>query len=351
MQPTMSDVAHHAGVSIMTVSRIINGKGPIRKKTRDAVDAAIKSLQYVPNPAARSLAGNNLIRIGVLYDNRCSGLMSELLLGCLDQARRSDVQISVRACEPDGDEIDVVKELIRSGVSGLVIPPPLCEAPGLLTFLASAHIPAVAVASSLPKEGQLSVRIDDREAATVMARHILGLGHRRVGFIGGHPGLSASAERLRGYQNALGELGIGIDPALIVSGKSTYFSGLEAAEQLLDTTRPPTAIFASNDDMAAAVVAVAQRRGLDVPADVTVCGFDDTTLATAVWPNLTTIHQPIARMAGAAVEILADMHKRGSGVPQQGGQQILKYQLIRRGSDAPLSPFGRACATHELLQL
>jgi LacI family transcriptional regulator len=338
-RPTISDVAHQAGVSIMTVSRIINGKGPIRKTTRDAVDAAIASLKYVPNSAARSLAGNRTVRIGLLYDNRYSGLMSEMLLGCLDQARNADVYIMVRVCRNHSDAINVVKKLIRTGIDGIILPPPLCEAPSLLAFLDESRTLAVTVASSLPKESRLSVRIDDHEAAAAMTRHILGLGHCRVGFIGGHPALSASAERLRGYQTALGEQGISVDPALVVAGEFTYHSGLTAAERLLDIVRPPTAIFASNDDMAAAAVAVAHRRGLDVPADLTVCGFDDTMLSTTVWPNLTTIHQPIARMAATAVEILADMHNCGIGVPGQGGRRVLDYRLIRRGSDAALWSF------------
>lgn len=333
----MLNVANQAGVSIMTVSRIINGKGTVEKKKRDAVYAAIKALGYVPNVAAQNLAGNCPNRIGLLHDNRRSGLMGEFLIGCLAQGRRSMIQIAVRACEGDGDYADVVKELVSSGVSGLVLAPPLCEAHDLLDLLSEKGIPAVAVAGGLP--GRLSVRIDDRDAAADMTRHILGLGHRRIGFIGGSRHLTTSKERLRGYQDALSELGISIDPRLIVYGDLTYHSGLEAAARLLDANVPPTAIFSSNDDMAAAVVAVAHRRGLDVPADLTVCGFDDTMLSTAVWPSLTTIHQPIAEMAAAAVAMLADMQNMETDVAQSSRQQVLNYRLIRRGSDAPLWPF------------
>jgi LacI family transcriptional regulator len=319
----------------MTVSRVINGETNVRPTTREAVNAAITALNYAPNPAARSLAGAGPARIGLLYSNPSAGFLSEFLLGSLDQASRSDVQIVVEKCELGDHELEVAQHLVDGGIDGIVLPPPLCEAPALLALLAAANVPTVAVATGLPADSQLAIRIDDREAAATMTRHIMDLGHRRIGFIRGNPNLSASDQRLEGYREALAAADIPIDPALIVDGLFTYLSGLDAAEQLLEQDDPPTAIFSSNDDMAAATVAVAHRRGLDVPGDLTVCGFDDTTLSTAIWPELTTIHQPIADMARAAVELLVGTIRRqkgGEGMPQH---QVLDYVLIRRQSDAP----------------
>nr|AGU10367.1 Periplasmic binding protein-like domain [uncultured organism]AGU10560.1 Periplasmic binding protein-like domain [uncultured organism] len=319
----------------MTVSRVINGETNVRPTTREAVNAAITALNYAPNPAARSLAGAGPARIGLLYSNPSAGFLSEFLLGSLDQASRSDVQIVVEKCELGDHELEVAQHLVDGGIDGIVLPPPLCEAPALLALLAAANVPTVAVATGLPADSQLAIRIDDREAAATMTRHIMDLGHRRIGFIRGNPNLSASDQRLEGYREALAAADIPIDPALIVDGLFTYLSGLDAAEQLLEQDDPPTAIFSSNDDMAAATVAVAHRRGLDVPGDLTVCGFDDTTLSTAIWPELTTIHQPIADMARAAVELLVGTIRRqkgGEGMPQH---QVLDYILIRRQSDAP----------------
>ena len=333
--PTISDVARRAGVSPMTVSRVINGETNVRPTTREAVTAAIDALNYAPNPAARSLAGAGPARIGLLYSNPSAGYLSEFLLGSLDQASRSDVQIVVEKCDLGDHELEVAQHLVDGGIDGIILPPPLCEAPALLALLAAAGVPSVAVATGLPAEGQLAIRIDDREAAATMTRHIMDLGHRRIGFIRGNPNLSASDQRLDGYRAALAAAAIPIDPALVVDGLFTYLSGLDAAEQLLEQDDPPTAIFTSNDDMAAATVAVAHRRGLDVPGDLTVCGFDDTTLSTAIWPELTTIHQPIADMARAAVDLLVGTirrHKGGEGIVQQ---QVLDYTLIRRQSDAP----------------
>jgi LacI family transcriptional regulator len=144
---------------------------------------------------------------------------------------------------------------------------------------------AVAIASATPRPGLLSVRIDDHAAALAMTRHILSLGHARIGFITGNLDQSASVVRLDGYKAALAEANIPIDPTLIQQGLFTYRSGLKAAEQLLGLAKPPTAIFASNDDMGAATVAVAHRRHLEVPKNLTVCGFDDTELSRSIWPS------------------------------------------------------------------
>jgi LacI family transcriptional regulator len=318
----------------MTVSRVINGETNVRPATRELVNAAISALNYAPNPAARSLAGAGPARIGLLYSNPSAGFLSEFLVGSLDQASRSDVQIIVEKCELGDHEVEVAQHLIDGGIDGIILPPPLCEAPALLALLAAARVPTVSVATSLPTESMLAIRIDDAQAAATMTRHIMDLGHRRIGFITGNPNLSASARRLEGYREALSAAGLPIDPQLIAEGLFSYRSGLDAAEQLLDLAVPPTAIFSSNDDMAAATVAVAHRRGLDVPGDLTVCGFDDTTLSTAIWPELTTIHQPIADMARAAVELLVGTIRRQRGSDGIVSQRVLDFTLIRRQSDA-----------------
>jgi LacI family transcriptional regulator len=156
-------------VSPMTVSRVINGESNVRPATRDAVNTAISALNYAPNPAARNLAGAGQTRIGLLYSNPSAGFLSEFLLGSLDQAARSDVQIIVEKCELGEHEIEVTKHLIDGGIDGIVLPPPLCEAQAVLALLAEAKIPTVVVASGFPATQQLAVRIDDREAALTIS--------------------------------------------------------------------------------------------------------------------------------------------------------------------------------------
>ena len=333
---TIGDVARKAGVSPMTVSRVINGETNVRPTTRDKVNAAISALSYSPNPAARSLAGAQPVRIGLLYSNPSAAYLTEFLVGSLDYASRSSTQLIVEKCDPGEHEIEVARAMIVRGIDGIVLPPPLCDSGQLLVAIADEGVPLIAVGGGAELSNILNVSIDDYQAAHEMTRHIVSLGHRRVGFVIGNPGLVASGKRLEGYRAALADAGIAVEDALITQGLFTYRSGLDAAETLLDQNDPPTAIFASNDDMAAAAVAVAHRRGLDVPGDLTICGFDDTTLATAIWPELTTIRQPIAEMARTAVEVLVQQVKaRRSGEPMSASHLELAYELVRRQSDAP----------------
>jgi LacI family transcriptional regulator len=166
-----------------------------------------------------------------------------------------------------------------------------------------------------------------------MVRFLIDLGHRRIGFIAGDPIQSASAQRLEGYRDGLAEANIEFQQCLIAQGMFTYQSGMVAAEQLLSQSRPPTAILASNDDMAAAAVGAAHRRGLDVPHDITVCGFDDNELATAIWPELTTVRQPTSQMAEIALEILVqEIKKRGSHSRQKTTHHVMGHAIIHRQS-------------------
>ena len=167
-----------------------------------------------------------------------------------------------------------------------------------------------------------------------MTEHLIAAGHTRIGYIKGHPNQSSSLCRFKGFRAALLEAGIDFDPALAQQGYFTYRSGLNAAEKLLALRSPPTAIFASNDDMAAAVVSVAHRRGLDVPRDLSVVGFDDTSAATMVWPELTTIRQPVAAMADCAVDILLRSIRRKEQGSSVLVDQVVAHQLIKRDSVA-----------------
>jgi LacI family transcriptional regulator len=334
-QPTMADVAKLAGVSPMTVSRVMNGKGLVRESTRRKVAEAVAALNYTPNQEARNLAGSKPIRVGFLYSNPSAGYLSEFLVGLLSQSGLNNVQLFVEKCEAGQHEEEQTRHLIENGLDGIILPPPLCDSEAVIACIADAGIPAVLVACGLPDERMGSVSIDDYKAAYQMTRHLIALGHQRIGFVVGHPNQTASAKRLAGYRAAIEEKGADRSEALVVPGLFTYRSGLDAAEQLLALDERPTAIFASNDDMAAAAVAVAHRLGLDVPGDLTVTGFDDTALATTIWPELTTVRQPIAEMAREAVQSLVrrvrGQREGGEGKPERVG---MDFELVRRQSDA-----------------
>ncbi|HEX7061323.1 MAG TPA: LacI family DNA-binding transcriptional regulator [Woeseiaceae bacterium] len=334
--PTISDVARHAGVSPMTVSRVINNEANVRDETRELVNSAIAELGYAPNEAARSLAGATQIHIALLFTNPSAAYLSEFLVGSLEKSRALNVQLVVEKCSDGPDAEEAIRSLRAGGADGVLLSPPLADSPEVLHVLESTDTPAVIVTSSCPRDNTSVVSIDDYEAALTMTRHIISLGHKRIGFIIGHPNQLASERRLAGYRAALEEAGLPHAPELEVQGLFTYRSGLDAADQLLNLDPMPTAIFASNDDMAAATVAVAHRRGLDVPGDLTVCGFDDTTLAVTIWPELTTIRQPIVELSGAAVELLVQkIRAQREGQKPESRQVLLDFTLIRRQSDAP----------------
>ena len=332
--PTMADVAKLAGVSPMTVSRVMNGDPNVRAGTRKKVGQAVAELSYVPNQAARRLAGVRPVRIGFLYSNPSAGYLTEFLVGLLNQASLNNVQLVVEKCEGEQWK-DKTERLLDNGVDGIILPPPLCDVRGLIDLVAQAQVPAVTVACGQPDQRISAVSIDDYQAAYQMTNHLIALGHQRIGFVIGHPNQSASARRLAGFKAAMSDKGFATPQELTVQGMFTYRSGLDAAEQLLGLAQRPTAVFASNDDMAAATVAIAHRMGLDVPGDLTVAGFDDTALATTIWPELTTVRQPIADMAETAVKSLVQqIRAQREGEPQAPEHLLMDSALIRRQSDA-----------------
>jgi LacI family transcriptional regulator len=331
----MADVAKLAGVSAMTVSRVMNGKGLVREATRRKVAEAVAALNYTPNQEARNLAGSKPIRVGFLYSNPSAAYLSEFLVGLLSQSGLNNVQLFVEKCEAGQQEAEHARRLIENGLDGIILPPPLCDSDAVLSTIAAAAIPAVVVACGEPDARVGAVSIDDFEAARDMAGHLIALGHQRIGFVVGHPNQTASARRLAGYRAAIADKGADAADELVVQGMFTYRSGLDAAEHLLALAERPTAIFASNDDMAAAAVAVAHRLGLDVPGDLTVTGFDDTALATTIWPELTTVRQPIAGMAREAVQSLV-RRVRALREGETDTPELVKmdFELVRRQSDA-----------------
>jgi LacI family transcriptional regulator len=333
---TITDVAREAGVSPMTVSRVINDDAKVRDSTREAVNRAIVNLGYLPNKAARSLASASQLQIGMLYDNPSSSYLSAMLLGVLDQARRSDTQIVVVECENEADGMRCIRNMISSGIDGILLSPPLADSPAVLELLRESGTHCVTIGTRRDEPNISSVSIDDFAAAKLMTEHIIGLGHRRIGFIKGSPDQLATPLRLAGYRDALSAADIPFAPELVVDGCFSYRSGLAAAEQLLALPDRPTAIFASNDDMAAATVATAHRNHIEIPRDLTVCGFDDTLLATTIWPEITTIHQPITAMSQAAIDLLEKrVRAERLGHDDPRSEVTLDFRFVQRDSDAP----------------
>jgi len=330
---TIDDVAAHAGVSAMTVSRVINGHAGVRDDNRERVMRSVLELDYRPNLAASALAAAQHTCIALIYTNPSSSYLRELLVGALRGSTRAAAQLVIATWDELGDEArrDAARQLAAS-VAGVILPPPLCESKAIVDEFVNAGIPVVSIASSHFNDRIACVRIDDRQASHDMVSHLIAHGHTRIGYITGDPNQTASGHRWQGYRDALANAGIGYDDALVQPGYFTYRSGLEAAERLLTLQPPPSAIFASNDDMASAVVSVAHRRGLEVPGDLSVVGFDDTSASTMVWPELTTIHQPVAEMADTAIDILLREVRRTASSGRGTVNHVLPHQLIMRAS-------------------
>ncbi|MFT3966174.1 MAG: LacI family DNA-binding transcriptional regulator [Sphingobium sp.] len=330
---TIQTVAERAGVSPMTVSNVINGTKKMREETRQAVMAAIEELGYVPNTAARALASARQTRIGVVYRNAQNAFLSAMLVGALNAAARLGAQVIVAKCGSFDfdDAAAAVSSLIRNGANAILLAPPYSETLSGTDFSAGLTVPVFAIAHGAPLPDMDSIGVNEVAAARDMTEHLLERGHRRIGFITGPAGHASSTSRLRGFRSALAAHGMEAEESLVAQGDFSFDSGLAAAAALLDRDDRPSAIFASNDDMAAAVSLVAHRRGLRVPEDLAVAGFDDAPIAVKIWPPLSTIRQEIEVMAERATEMLVARHREG-GRPAQPVAERIDYEVIARES-------------------
>ncbi len=334
---TIYDVARRAGVSPMTVSRVVNGEANVRDATRASVQKAMRELQFRPNKAARSLAGAAETRIGLIYNNPSTAYFTEFLMGALEGSGRNGVQLVVDKCKI-GDlqaAAAAVRNIIKGGINGMVLTAPMSEDANLIAELKGQNLSLVGVATGSYSGEITCVGIDDFRAAYDMTKYLINLGHQRLGFIKGHPSHSSSRLRLAGFEAAVREAGNKVEKPRVAQGFYSYRSGMEAADELLSVKLPPTAIFASNDDMASGVMSVAHRKSLDVPRDLSIVGIDDT-IAGSLWPTLTTIRQPIFDIASTAVNTLAQtVRDKRAGRETERQNIVVPHVLVERESAAP----------------
>lgn len=323
------DVAARAGVAVKTVSRVLNGHPYVSQTMRERVEEAMKELDFRPSVAARILSGAKSNQVALIYDNHSPYYMFQIQKGCWEVCHEKGIRLLAQPVDVDDPDVgEQVRGLIsETHVDGVILSSPVTDCEPVLRTLDALDIPFVRISPGTNHALTSSVFMDDAQAGDDMTTHLVNHGHRRIGFVKGHPSHMASEERLYGYRKALDRAGIAFEPALVIDGEFDFDSGVRAAAALLDSAEPPTAIFAANDDMAAGVLAEAHSRGVDVPGQLSVAGFDDTTLARTVWPPLTTIHQPMAELARTAAEILI-----------AGGETVhrrLPHQLVERASVAP----------------
>jgi len=326
--PTIRDVAQHAGVSMKSVSRVLNGEAHVRPQLRDRVMAAVEALDFRPNLAARQLAGHKSFIIAYPFNNPSAAYITEILMGAARTCRDHGYHLVSEPVELDDQMLPVIERLITTlRPDGMILTPPLCDMPAVVEHVARFKVPLVRIAGGLDLYGE-SIVIDDRTISRAMVAHLMEKGHRRIGFVLPHPEHALAQRRFRGYLDGLAEAGIEPEPALIQPGRFDLESGAQAAAALLDLPLPPTAIFASNDEMALGALRVAHSRGLSVPDDLAIAGFDDSPASRLAYPALTTVRQPTQLLGAAAATILLG----GALDPA-----AIKHELLIRGSTAKLA--------------
>lgn len=340
LHSTITDVARLAGVSIKTVSRVINREPGVREATRVRVEAAIAELDYSPNQSARDLASRHAHLICLIYDDPSAyelpsaGYIIRLQEGVLRVCRRHGYELLIHPCSHRNPEIreDLAALMRRARPAGVVLAAPLSNIKAVVHAIKTTGTPLVRLSPGKKRLTEGVVTTNDREFSAEMTRYLASCGHRRIAFITGDPVHKAVGLRLLGYKEGLEQSGLKFTAQLTVAGDNSFGSGEAAGLRLLQRKRRPTAIFAANDDMAVGVMRAADRLGIAIPDQLSVAGCDDITLAEQVHPALTTIRQPFSAMAEQASLMLV----KGSKESQPGnGGVIVPGTLKIRDSTGP----------------
>ncbi|MEO5640904.1 MAG: LacI family DNA-binding transcriptional regulator [Sphingomicrobium sp.] len=342
---TIKHVAADAGVSLQTVSRVINDEAGVRPEMKQRVQEAIDRLHYVPSIAAQRMSGSRSYLILALNDRDRTiadwrsrdgvDWVDQMLLGGMIKAAEHGYRLMLELVDTHNDHVE--RELLATIAAlqpdGIILTPPHSDNPLITALLADQQISFARIGSKAAGSG-ISLTMDEKNAAAMATRHLIELGHRRIGFIAGPSEYSLSGWRVEGWQGAMRAAGLDID-AMLAEGDFSYASGRCAAEALLSLDQPPTAIIASNDQMALATLELAKSKGIKIPGQLSLISFDNTPIMRFVQPPLTAIDQPIAEIAAKAVELIV-AHQRSSALPESA--VVIAATLVVRGSTAPTQP-------------
>ncbi|CCQ11725.1 Transcriptional regulator of N-acetylglucosamine utilization, LacI family [Pseudoalteromonas luteoviolacea B = ATCC 29581] len=304
MKVTINDVAKLAGVSMKTVSRVINNEPSVRKKTYDTVMGAVKELNYQPNLAARNLAGTSSFTIGLVYDNPNAYYVIDMQNGVLSRCRKEGYELVIHPCHyHDDNMVDEFQTMIkRSRLAGLVLTPPLSEQNDIIELLESMGIEYVRILSGRPhhesSNGEVDTRknciyVNDYAASYEITEHLIRHGHTKIAFLCGDEEHKSTSERLKGYQDALKDSKIALDDALVYQGNYSFESGVNGAKHFLDKGNKHciTALMGGNDEIAAGALFAARLMNIAIPQSLSITGFEDSPFSKQTWPKLTTAHQ------------------------------------------------------------
>ncbi|WNC72183.1 LacI family DNA-binding transcriptional regulator [Thalassotalea psychrophila] len=331
----IKDVAEKAGVSTMTVSRVLNQDPKVSDAKRALVMKTVKELDYRPNVAARRLASKKSFFIGLLYfDDLDTSYLSKFIIRGLKVCRSTSHHLIVDEVEDTDKSLASVNDLIDvTQVDGLILLPPICNDAKLLALLQKANVSFVRISPDTQLNLSPYICMDDYQASFELTEILIKQGHTKIGHIIGNPNQGVSRLRYQGYLDALRSNQINVPPSYIEQGLFTVESGLTAAKKMLSLDDKPTAIFAANDAMAAGVLSAAHINGISVPEELSIAGFDDGHLAVSVSPNLTTVRQPIQQMAELAINLIisgefSDLSKANS----RNFRNVLDFEIVERES-------------------
>jgi LacI family transcriptional regulator len=325
---TLEMVAHAAGVSPSTVSRILNGTAVVSDDKRQAVDHAIATLGFVPNPVARGLAGGRTLSVGVMTQTIDSPFFGGALRGIESELSAAGYSpLFVSGQWNIAHEVRCIDVLRSRRVDGVIVLAGRLGDAALVSLAQS--LPVVVTGRTLAAPGLISLNFDNVEGGRLATQHLLQMGHKRIAYITGDTRHPDSKERQRGYRSALETAGVAFDPALVVPGQYTEDSGRMAVERLLDSRVPFTAIFAANDQMAFGAVLGLHRRRLQVPRDVSIVGFDDVAPATFSIPPLSTVHHPVVEMGQIAARAMLGLLAGNSADVQLPGPRLVLRESTR----------------------
>jgi LacI family transcriptional regulator len=333
---TIHDVAARAGVSVATVSRVLNRKDLVREATTRDVLAAAKSLRYVPNVAARSLSIRRTNTIGVVLPDVHGEYFSEVIRGIDVDARREGYHILVSGSHSDSSEMLAVIEAMRGRVDGLIVMAPDMPASALREQFA---IDTPVVLLNTADDAHDGITIDNHGGARSMMQHLASLGHKQIAFVKGPSNNADARERLRGYRHAMRAIAAPFMHE--IDGDFTERSGHDAGLQIAAMDARPTAVFAANDSMAVGVMSAMTERGIVVPDQMSVVGFDDIPIAHYVVPPLTTIRVDIAEVGRRSFALVCDAIREGSRPKRQ---ECIGTTIVVRKSSAPPQPVNKTSA-------
>jgi LacI family transcriptional regulator len=337
MKATINDVAKLSGVSIKTVSRVMNNEPSVRQLTREKVQAAVQELNYQPNLAARNLAGTKSYTIAYVYDNPNAYYVIDMQEGILSACREQGFELLINPCDSQKDNIteDIINTIKQARVAGLVLTPPFSENPEFVKKITDLDIKVVRIMSGDAAPDDLSpcVMVNDRDAAQTITQHLIDLGHTKIAFIAGEAEHMSTIERYKGYRRALKANDIEFHKDFLVEGEYSFESGVEGAKQLMSIdkaeTDRPTAIFSCNDEIAAGALFAARLLAYKIPEQLSIAGFENSPFSRQTWPKLTTANQPNKEIAKNAASLLISQVRK-----QKGNSETTQYvpQLVSRES-------------------